>query len=1343
MSHNPRKDSVWQSKSKPWEEREILGFSSGDNDEEDFGITLARLLEDEDLGLGPVPEPAPFPPGLLDFENLGLGQGLDLQQEPEPLPAGFFDFEDLGLGLQQESAPLPPGASILKSSERNTATTNQEEDDDFWITDFFRCIEGSYTEDNINENSQIQESLQSNSPLEAASDTDFLDFLDSINLDPIVVDPMISEPEEKRAHEDWFLNYVPDSKIMDVNPMLVDPEKALNNWPLNDVPESKIMGMNPMGVEPEEKKKDLGERIVKERGMKPPSDVPKFKNMDVNTMEVESEEKNKILGERIVKERKKRPPSDAPKSKTMDVNTMEVEPEKENKVLGNRFVKERKKKPLNDVTESMNMDVNPMEVESEEEKAFEDWFEKKDKHEPLSPIPEYKENKKDKHESLSPIREYKSMEEHPKEVEHDEAKERDDCPMKEGINKSTDDEPKSNNLDSDYPMVIEPEEANALEDWLLKERINEPLSDIPEYNLLLSLAANYEKNYHILLKVLTPKSMFEDSAVEAKEPEETSLFDKPTEKPEKPEQIPKQVPTVGGLRIDNEKPSTSKEAIRALTLASASKEPMKPEPMLDQNVKKIQPVPVELPIPMVPIELPIIQLPRLVPPSPQVNLAMEVKRPMPGAPTIQNQLPRLVPLSPRVNLAMEVKKPMPGTPTIQNQLPRLVPSSPRVNLAMEVKKPMPGTPTIQNQLPRLVPSSPRVNLAMEVKKPMPGTPTIQNQLPRLVPPSPRVNLAKEVKKPMPGTPTIQNQLTRLVPPSPRVNLALEVKKPMPGTPTIKKFVENPKQTPKKVPPAGIRIDGEKPSTSKEAKKTGPVLGQNVKNIQPVPVEQPIRMVPIELPIIQLPRLVPASPRVNLAMEVKKPMPGTPTVIKFVEKPNQTPKQVPPVGMRIDDEKPSTSKEAMKALANTSKEILKPGPIVALNVKKIVPIPLDQQAKLKAVYSQLPRSVPPPLGVNLAREVKRPMPGTPIIEKLAEKPKQTSKKMPPAGIRIDGEKPSTSKEAKKTGPVLGQNVKMIQPVVDHLELPKLQVELPPLPRSVPAPPPSKDQIKAVWLQVCSSIVTKQLQYLDAKEKIEKKVKAGVPPETTGTFAIIDEGIREYTKKQIKILSLKWLEQFGPESMNNLRRSVTISTTQNELDNPLFAKIRIMRRPAKREVLPVDLKYTNIFCTVEINIQMKLRDSVNNLKRALYKDGIDVIQHSFDNIRVSWIWSNGTIMILNGSSQSCLVTTQLKLIPLVVDSIYRNDVNLNIKYLRLVSHARYPWAIDLRKFSQAETLSEPIFGERHAYFVDKGKIGVVAKLYESGEVQVFAMSTDRADELLGQLYNVAVKYRVKKD
>jgi len=92
-------------------------------------------------------------------------------------------------------------------------------------------------------------------------------------------------------------------------------------------------------------------------------------------------------------------------------------------------------------------------------------------------------------------------------------------------------------------------------------------------------------------------------------------------------------------------------------------------------------------------------------------------------------------------------------------------------------------------------------------------------------------------------------------------------------------------------------------------------------------------------------------------------------------------------------------------------------------------------------------------------------------------------------------------------------------------------------------------------------------------------------------------------------------------------------------------------------------------------------------------------------------------------------------------FEADPSHKLLHLRLFSSATYPWAVNLQEFSAVYSLSsEPFLREkRFVYYVNEDMPGVSARIYESGMIQVFTMTTAEADEMLKKLYLLLSSYQ----
>jgi len=119
-----------------------------------------------------------------------------------------------------------------------------------------------------------------------------------------------------------------------------------------------------------------------------------------------------------------------------------------------------------------------------------------------------------------------------------------------------------------------------------------------------------------------------------------------------------------------------------------------------------------------------------------------------------------------------------------------------------------------------------------------------------------------------------------------------------------------------------------------------------------------------------------------------------------------------------------------------------------------------------------------------------------------------------------------------------------------------------------------------------------------------------------------------------------------------------------------------------------------------------------------------------------------MIINGSSSAMLAETQSDIVAKTIGKVnFKADPSHKLLHLRLFSGANYPWTVNLHEFSAVYSLSsEPFLREKKfVYYVNEDMPGVSARLYESGMIQVFAMTTAEADEMLKKLYLLLSSYQ----
>ncbi|XP_037722237.1 uncharacterized protein LOC119555091 [Drosophila subpulchrella] len=332
-----------------------------------------------------------------------------------------------------------------------------------------------------------------------------------------------------------------------------------------------------------------------------------------------------------------------------------------------------------------------------------------------------------------------------------------------------------------------------------------------------------------------------------------------------------------------------------------------------------------------------------------------------------------------------------------------------------------------------------------------------------------------------------------------------------------------------------------------------------------------------------------------------------------------------------------------------------------------------------------------------------------------------------------------------------------------------------------PPKAQDEAAIQdWLQQCSSTISQHLQFLINEESVKptstepgaidfeseidneqmKPRSSGKciimsPPKNewqnsfTGHLEdfedIIDHSMTEYRDPQAKRLRSKWKQQYGFKSAEQLGRTLVLPPLPVHPEQCL-QKIKILRRPTKRQSeflsLPVKMHFCKLFCTLQLNRNLDLDMAVRTLDNAVYNRDIGVIEVRYEATQIGWIWGNGTVMIINGRSNAMLAETQSDIVAKTMGKVnFKPDPSHKLLNLRLFSSANYPWTVDLQEFSAVHSLSsEPFLREKKfVYYVNEDMPGVSARLYESGMIQVFAMTTAEADEMLKKLYLLLSSYR----
>ncbi|XP_043648856.1 uncharacterized protein LOC122617187 isoform X2 [Drosophila teissieri] len=332
---------------------------------------------------------------------------------------------------------------------------------------------------------------------------------------------------------------------------------------------------------------------------------------------------------------------------------------------------------------------------------------------------------------------------------------------------------------------------------------------------------------------------------------------------------------------------------------------------------------------------------------------------------------------------------------------------------------------------------------------------------------------------------------------------------------------------------------------------------------------------------------------------------------------------------------------------------------------------------------------------------------------------------------------------------------------------------------PLPPrPEDEEAIQSWLQQCSETISQQLQLLiyedssnnptaaepqgiDFETEISKeqmkprvlgesnrKVSAETGWQNSFTVRledfeyIIDQNMTEFRDPEAKRLRSKWNQQFGSKSVENLRRCLLLPPLPVHLDQCL-QRIRILRRPNRRKVeqlrMRVDMNFCKMYCTLSMNSNLNLQNTVRNLRNAVYNTDIDVLQVRYEATQIAWIWADGSVLIINGRGHAMLAETQRDLMLRTLGKAnFKADPSNKLLHLRLISCAHFPWGISLPEFTASSVLSaEPHM--KYVYYVDKAVPGVAARVHETGMVQVFAMTTGEADNMLKKLYILTANHR----
>ncbi|XP_017072265.1 uncharacterized protein LOC108108671 [Drosophila eugracilis] len=332
----------------------------------------------------------------------------------------------------------------------------------------------------------------------------------------------------------------------------------------------------------------------------------------------------------------------------------------------------------------------------------------------------------------------------------------------------------------------------------------------------------------------------------------------------------------------------------------------------------------------------------------------------------------------------------------------------------------------------------------------------------------------------------------------------------------------------------------------------------------------------------------------------------------------------------------------------------------------------------------------------------------------------------------------------------------------------------------SPKPADEAEVQDWLQQCSKTISMQLQsiineersnhpkpstepeLIDFESEITKEQMKPRRPGEGNTASmesgwqssfrvrledfedIIDQNMTEYRDPFAKRLRSKWYQQYGFQSEENLKRSLMLPPLSGYLDKCL-QKISIKRRPDNGKVEPlllhIEFKFCKGFCTLNLNRNLHLKVAAKTLHNASYNRYKDVIQIEYEDTQVAWVWSNGTLMIINGRSENMLAETQKDLVAHLIGRMnFKAEASHKLWHLRLSSCAYYPWQISLPDFSAIHVLSpKPITKMHYVYYVDKELPGVAARVHKTGMIQVFAINTTEADKMLEKLYMITSNYQ----
>lgn len=280
------------------------------------------------------------------------------------------------------------------------------------------------------------------------------------------------------------------------------------------------------------------------------------------------------------------------------------------------------------------------------------------------------------------------------------------------------------------------------------------------------------------------------------------------------------------------------------------------------------------------------------------------------------------------------------------------------------------------------------------------------------------------------------------------------------------------------------------------------------------------------------------------------------------------------------------------------------------------------------------------------------------------------------------------------------------------------------------------------------------------QLQPKVKPAVPKADAGQWEssykrrledfdeIVDQNMSEFRDPQSKRLRMKLPAEPVRRNLESLKRVLQMPALPSHLDQRL-QQLRILRQPNKRKVertsMSIEMKMVRVYSTVQANRRIDVSQLALELDNAIYNSDIQVLQQSYEAGHMAWIWQTGSILIVNARSKALLLDTQRTLLAKILGAAQTIQLpHCNAVHSQMVHIAQFTWQINIEEFSQSYSLSaEPMHDSaRYAHYVHKTVPGVVAKVYESGAIHVYAMSSSLADTMLEKLYLLTANHRKPK-